>query len=491
MQFPDLTIGVVADDLTGASDTALPFFLGHRQTHVIPGKGWQEALNRHQQSHDALLLGRGAQPEKPEAAQAWVVNTQTRHSTAAAAAEMTREAFLMLRDRLGVDLFYKKIDSTMRGQIAAECLAGVEALRADCALLVPAFPDQGRQTVGGYQMVRGCPLERSDVARDPLSPVGHSHVPTLIEDQVIALGGDKSRVGVIPLSTVLHGAGPILMAIQAQVSAGKKLLIVDAASTEDLDQIALALAKSRKNLRLLPCGAAGFAQALVRHWPTESQQAMPEIHLPKQPTLIVVGSYSQITQRQMEVLRSQFQHPITTAALTPSQILGLSPIEPALDTLILALHRDGVAIVSTVAPILPTTFSTDLHAPPPPTMPHTLDISSEGTPLDNYEETLRLAEQHGITHWDAKLMAQQRLASLVKAVLDVRPCHLIICGGETSFRVCEAIGSHTLEIMAEMAPQVPLMLDDQRRWVMTKSGGFGTPELLLNLLQHLSMPLSG
>jgi uncharacterized protein YgbK (DUF1537 family) len=78
------------------------------------------------------------------------------------------------------------------------------------------------------------------------------------------------------------------------------------------------------------------------------------------------------------------------------------------------------------------------------------------------------------------------LAHLVKSVLDVRPCHLIICGGETSYRVCEAIGAHTLQIMAEMAPQVPLMLDDQKRWLMTKSGGFGNPELLVTLLARLA-----
>ena len=41
------------------------------------------------------------------------------------------------------------------------------------------FPNEGRITVGGYQMLKGVPIERTEMARDPYSPIYESHIPTV------------------------------------------------------------------------------------------------------------------------------------------------------------------------------------------------------------------------------------------------------------------------------------------------------------------------
>jgi uncharacterized protein YgbK (DUF1537 family) len=66
--------------------------------------------------------------------------------------------------------FYKKIDSTLRGNVAAELAAFRAATKVECLPLAPAFPAQGRTTRGGAVWVDGRPLRQSAAARDALAP---------------------------------------------------------------------------------------------------------------------------------------------------------------------------------------------------------------------------------------------------------------------------------------------------------------------------------
>lgn len=97
----------------------------------------------------------------------------------------------------------------------------LEVLGWDAALVMPAFPQEGRITVGGYHLLRGVPIERTEMARDPHSPIAESHLPTLLQNQ---LGANlKDLVGCIELKTIMDGAGPILLEINKLISQGKKL----------------------------------------------------------------------------------------------------------------------------------------------------------------------------------------------------------------------------------------------------------------------------
>ena len=54
--------------------------------------------------------------------------------------------------------YYKKIDSTLRGNIAIETLTAIEILGYDAAIVIPAFPQEGRITVGGFHLLKGTPI---------------------------------------------------------------------------------------------------------------------------------------------------------------------------------------------------------------------------------------------------------------------------------------------------------------------------------------------
>ena len=100
-------VAVIADDLTGAGDTVVQF----------AQKGWK-----------SWLLRTGEVPQLPPvAAVARALNTRALPD--AEASERTREA-TCAQLAAGVTRLYLKIDSTMRGSVAAQLSGALEAWRS-------------------------------------------------------------------------------------------------------------------------------------------------------------------------------------------------------------------------------------------------------------------------------------------------------------------------------------------------------------------------
>lgn len=117
-----IRIGLVADDLTGACDSAAPFLAGGR---VVVGL-W---------------------PRVPAGGLACAaVSTESRAEAEPVARSRSREA----ASRLVCDLLFRKLDSLLRGHPAADVAAVIDALGGRC-LVAPALPAEGRTTAGGVQ----------------------------------------------------------------------------------------------------------------------------------------------------------------------------------------------------------------------------------------------------------------------------------------------------------------------------------------------------
>ena len=119
---------ILADDLTGAADCGLAFLRAG-----LP-----------------VTVGLGAAPG-PVAA----IDLDTRRMSADDAAAAVREAAGRAEG-----LVYKKLDSTLRGHVAAEIRAALEATGLARAVIAPAFPAQGRTVRGGQVFVDGEPTGR-------------------------------------------------------------------------------------------------------------------------------------------------------------------------------------------------------------------------------------------------------------------------------------------------------------------------------------------
>jgi uncharacterized protein YgbK (DUF1537 family) len=139
----------IADDLTGALEAGAVFAAAGMRSVVLTARGWRAG-------GDAEVV---------------VVDTETRHVSPDVAEAVVAEC------AAGWDgLIYKKTDSTLRGNIAAE----LRALGGRVAY-VPAYPAMGRTVVNGRVWVDGVPLEETSFARDALNPVRSGEVRAVVD----------------------------------------------------------------------------------------------------------------------------------------------------------------------------------------------------------------------------------------------------------------------------------------------------------------------
>jgi uncharacterized protein YgbK (DUF1537 family) len=162
-------VAVIADDLTGAADCGVQFARAGYRT--------------------AIAFGGEPMPPSGEV-NAVVVDTDSRLLSPELARERVLEAGGALK---GVRISYKKLDSTLRGPVAAELSAALAASGRPRAVVAPAFPGAGRTTAGGVQLVHGVPIHETGLAEDPRTPVREGHIPSLLAREglkdVYTLGG--------------------------------------------------------------------------------------------------------------------------------------------------------------------------------------------------------------------------------------------------------------------------------------------------------------
>jgi uncharacterized protein YgbK (DUF1537 family) len=259
--------GIQADDLTGACDTGAGFAARGLDTLV-------------------LLPGAPAPATSPEVL---VLDTESRRMAPAEARAATRAAVARLAGA-GARLVYKKVDSTLRGPVAAEIQGALEGSGRAAVLLAPAFPAQGRAVVDGLVRIDGRLASETAVAADPSFPATGASVLA-----VLGLDGPHP-VGALPLATVRAGAGTVGAQLDRWLEVAPGGLVADAETDADLAILAGEVAARP----VLLAGSAGLAGALTRRLPPGPAPAGPQL---AGPLLAVAGSAHPATRAQVERLR--------------------------------------------------------------------------------------------------------------------------------------------------------------------------------------------
>jgi uncharacterized protein YgbK (DUF1537 family) len=265
---------VIGDDLTGSNAIGARFArAGLRAVSVSGADRVARAGNA-----DVVVLNVGSRQCGPERARALV---------RAAVAAVEAPALLA-----------KRVDTTLRGNVGAEVDAVLDAVDPGTrALVVPAFPDAGRTTVGGLHLVDGVPLAETAAARDPLTPVESSRVATILRR------GTRRPVTEIPLDVVGRGADAMAAALTATA---EPLVVCDATTNAHLATIAEAAARVRteRGTRWVSVDSGPFAVLLA----TALGIGQGSREFP--PALAVVGSITATTRDQVleleQVLRARF-----------------------------------------------------------------------------------------------------------------------------------------------------------------------------------------
>lgn len=260
------TILILADDLTGAADTA-----SRCRAAVL----------------SATIFLTPPQPPLPGGVVAFT--SDSRHLLPAEAAQRVLEVAASLVSEPA--LWYKKIDSTLRGNIGAELDALLDLLDAPAALVCPAFPAQGRGLVSGHLVAPGGP------------PVG-VHLPTLLQEQsqypVLSFSLQEVRSGKLAEDFQRKGA----KAQRRKETSDRSIFVVDGMTDEDL---ALIVDAAETVPALLLCGSAGLIGEVAKRQVIGND--LPDFPKPGRSdgsALVVVGSGSPMAHRQIRGLLAAF-----------------------------------------------------------------------------------------------------------------------------------------------------------------------------------------
>lgn len=251
-------IAIIADDLTGAGDSAVQFVRCGWETQLYVGG-----------SEEAFALG-------DMQAQVVSVNSNSRAMAPQAAAQAVAREMQTFRKH-GVRHVFKKVDSTLRGAFAAEIEAARQQWHENAiAVVCPAYPATGRTLENGVLLVNGTPVTETSAGTDPVTPVMESSVPVMLDCDLVSPTQDDTPA---TLAQTIGGCGPIV--------------VVDASTDADLKRLALAIVMLGE--RALPVGAGGLAMAMAAAW--ASDPASGDI------VLAVVTSQHSATRAQVVALQ--------------------------------------------------------------------------------------------------------------------------------------------------------------------------------------------
>ncbi|WP_276723726.1 D-threonate kinase [Pantoea septica] len=402
---------VIADDFTGANDA---------------GSGLAQAGAR------VHVLFSSETPLDSAAADVWVISTDSRAVSAAEAEARTEAVVRQYQAFIARGWLFKKIDSTLRGNIGAEVRAALAASDKKRALIVPAVPRLGRVTRRGEVRVNGVPLTETEYASDPKTPVISARVLTQI-----GIAGVE-----IDLAALRSDRFAALLAKQ------QGAVVIDAESESDIALILAAAAQLEETPLLV--GAAGLSDALGAQLAARHPA----------PVLAVIGSMSASAQQQIAQLAAQRDIALVDIDIRQLFERPRWPDSAQWTDQALAALRNGRH----------TVIRTCQHA-------------------DQRHEIDALCQQQQITRQQLGEAICQFLGELTLAISRAqRPAGLYLSGGDVAIAVAQALGASGFQIQGIVAGCVPhgvLLNSEFTLPVMTKAGGFGDENTLVAAIRFI------
>lgn len=414
---------VIADDLTGANDTGVQF--------------------ARQGLHTEVML-EGTTVPADIAAQIVVRDTNSRTVSSREAYAKVQEAAVQAHNA-GFTHYYKKVDSTLRGNLGVELQAILDLNFHDFAFVMPAFPQNGRTTVGGQHLLQGVPLAATEIARDPKSPVTESSLPELLRQQT------SLAVGHIGIAELLGGEDRIAEAIRRHLRSGCRIVSCDAWLKEHF--LLAAWAVQAVSNRIVWTGSAGLAECLPElfGWKKEYVNGLP--------VLAVAGSVSSVTRGQVQALLTdgyQLVEVDLAEGLSGGQQEQATCVKEALANL-----AAGKNVV----------LASGYHA-------------------ESVEQAKRMGAQRGMSSFEVSDAIAKFLGKAGALILERQEvAGVILTGGDTAVSVCKELGVTGIRVLEEVVTGIPLgeMKTSAGKGlrVITKAGAFGNPDGLVKATRRL------
>lgn len=395
---------IIADDLSGAADCGIACKKAGLDTIVVLG--------------DAAVHIR---------AEAVAIDADTRRwPLVEAAAETAR--LVRAHARPGQILF-KKLDSTLRGNIGPELAAALQARRQmhgpAVAVVAPAYPATGRTTAAGYQLLHGVKLEHTDVWKAE-AIAGCAHIPAMLQSCGL-------RAAAIALDRVRDTMG--FAHVLEEASHGHDAIVCDAETDADLARIAIASIQLGRNT--LWVGSAGLAHHLPHAAGLQRAGKQATIQVVDRPVLTIVGSASGVSRQQVKQL----------------------------------INHPGLRLICVQPDILQNGDWTASQA----ALRCAFDQGRDAALVIDERSNVNLAQGY--------LLARAMAELVVPFVSQVGA--LVMTGGETARAVLQSLSIAGLRLIGEIEAGVPVSITEAGLTVITKAGAFGSPGTLLTCQRAL------
>ncbi|MDX9812862.1 MAG: 2-keto-3-deoxygluconate permease [Bacteroidales bacterium] len=415
---------VVADDFTGANDTGVQFSKKKLRTIVLTRK---EKINKIWNDYDVL-----------------VVDTESRFDDRETAYRKAYEIGKM-SGSLGIKYIYKKLDSTMRGNIGAEISGIMDSTGIGYTIVVPAFPAYGRITKNGSVYLNGVLLAETEFANDPKTPIKESYIPAVISAQ------SGKSTGVINFNEVARGRDDLIQTINNHINKGVQMTVIDVCNNEDLKTIASAMAGIKE--KFLIAGSTGLAEYLPEYLGPVKK---------KKSNVIIAGSVSEVTIGQINYAIKK---------------LNVKTVDVEVEKLIAGkLNQEMGRIIDIINES--SGYGEDIII---------RSASSKDIVLKSFES----GEKYGLSRFKVSEVIAKFLGELTRYIFNELAINgILITGGDTAIKAANALKISGTVIQDEILPGIPYghFIEEQYRniIIVSKAGGFGGEDAILKILNFLN-----
>lgn len=413
---------ILADDFTGALDTGVQFSEKGIQTMVST----KIDIDFYQLDDKIQVLA---------------VDTESRHLVAEEAYHSVK-AIAQKAVEAGIGTIYKKIDSTLRGNIGSELTAVMDAVSSKTLMFIPGYPKAGRTTVDGYQYVNGVLLHETVFANDLLNPIKESDISAIINNQ------SPVQVTVVKREEI---------ASFMKSNNERTIFVFDAQEDEDLKNIGFRL-KKIDGLRWM-AGCAGFAAILPEILGIKGSKL--QFNIDNGNFLVICGSVNELSLHQIKYAE---MHGFTSISLTPEQKVWSGFWETAegkglIDEIVVEIQQNSKFILKSV---------------------------NSRVEIDECES---YARSQNLKIDLLPLHIARNMGQLVKKILDkVELATLVVFGGDTAGAIMDAIQCYGMLTKKEISPGIALceiISDNYKFNMVSKAGGFGKEDVLIEIEKYL------
>lgn len=331
---------------------------------------------------------------------------------------------------------YVKTDSALRGSTGAMFAAALDAIGGPICF-TPALPRLGRITKEGVCYIGGELLERSVFRNDPRTPTTKSYIPDILNNSMRAITCTR-----IPFANI--GSFDSL-----RENAPADVYLFDCESEGQMTAIGNVLGARR--LYGLTAGCAGFAATFDAHIPFQ-KRTPTHVHQPG-PLLLISGSANAVTLSQLALARQQGIPVFSMAEAICDAYRKKVPADPAS----LPVCREALSCFLRGRSVVLATAASDAD--------------------------LRKAEDDSFHETVARTMSCLVQYFIEQAGL----CTLAVFGGDMVAAILRQLGCSRADVCLEVADGVPVCTftyGGQPFTLVTKSGGFGEPDVVTQIIQY-------